>query len=134
MNSNELENLARTGQLKRTPPDDREVEALIRSGSARLADARNRSLAIESRFDLAYNAVHALALAALRRKGYRSENRYVVFQVLPQTLGMPASVWRVLAKCHGLRNAAEYEGGVELDTRLVDELIAAVTKVQSALG
>lgn len=50
----------------------------------------NATLAIESRFDLAYNAAHALALAALRARGYRSDNRYVVFQALPHTLGLPA--------------------------------------------
>jgi hypothetical protein len=57
--------------------------------SARLTDAVNVSLAPESRFDLAYNAAHALALAALRRLGYRSENRYLVFQTLPHTAGLP---------------------------------------------
>ena len=56
---------------------------------ARLHDAQNTTLALESRFDLAYNAAHALALYALRRQGYRSENRYLVFQVLPHTLGLP---------------------------------------------
>lgn len=41
-----------------------------------LHDARQTMLSIESRFDLAYNAAHAGALAALRTHGYRSENRY----------------------------------------------------------
>lgn len=49
---------------------------------------RNEGLARENRFDLAYNASHALALAALRYNGYRSENRYLVFQALVHTVGM----------------------------------------------
>lgn len=53
-----------------------------------MTDARKSSNSIESRFDLAYNAAHALCLAALRRSGYRAENRYIVFQVLPDTLGL----------------------------------------------
>ena len=105
----------------------------MRSGSARLADAANPSLALESRFDLAYNAAHALALAALRRLGYRSENRYVVFQSLPHTLGVPAPTWRLLAKCHGVRNRAEYEGMLDLDERLVSDLITAANEVRDAL-
>lgn len=45
-------------------------------------------LAFESRFDLAYNAAHSFALAALRYHGYRTDKRFVVFQVLPCTLNI----------------------------------------------
>ena len=83
MTSPELENLVRIGKLKREAPGASEMEGLIRSGEARLGDALNAQLSLEGRFDLAYNAAHALALAALRRLGYRPENRYVVFQALP---------------------------------------------------
>ena len=61
---------------------------MIRSGAVRLRDAENTTLSLESRFDLAYNAAHALSLAALRWKGYRSDNRYIAFQALPHTLGL----------------------------------------------
>ena len=66
MTSAELENLVRLGQLKREPSMVSEIRGLLRSGEARLADAANRALSLESRFDLAYNAAHAMALAALR--------------------------------------------------------------------
>ena len=105
--SPELENLVRIGKLKREPPATDEFEGLVRSGRIRLGDAANTQLALESRFDLAYNAAHALALAALRRLGYRSENRYLVFQTLTHTLGLPTTTWRLLAKCHDARNVAE---------------------------
>ena len=77
-----LENLARIGKLKIEPPDTRERAGLLRSATVRLNDARKPNLSLESRFDLAYNAAHAAALAALRAHGYRSENRYLVFQCL----------------------------------------------------
>jgi len=121
------------GSLHREAPDEREYTALIHSGRARLADARKAGLSIESRFDLAYNAAHALSLAALRRRGFRSDRRYVVFQVLPHTLGLGPDVWRVLDKCHRLRNQSEYEGDLNVDERLVADLITACTAVQSAL-
>ena len=105
----------------------------MRSGYARLNDAANLSLSLDSRFDLAKNAAHALALAALRRLGYRSLNRFLVFQTLPHTLGLPAPTWRVLAKGHDVRNLAEYEGGLEVDERLVTDLIEAAKEVQAAL-
>lgn len=98
---------------------------LLQSGCARLKDANNECLAEESRFDLAYNAAHSPALAALRLKGYRAANRYVVFQVLPRTLGVGSDVWRILSKCHDKRNLAEYEGHFEIDVRLLKELIIA---------
>lgn len=133
MTSPELENLVRAGKLKREPPAAGERDGLRRSGEARLADAQRPELSIESRFDLAYNAAHVLALAALCRLGYRSENRYLVFQTLPHTLGIPPSVWRVLAKAHEKRNLAEYEGLLEVDERLIADLIDAGRAVLAAL-
>lgn len=120
-----LDNLVRTGQLKREPPAEQELEGLIRSGMARLRDAANPSLSLESRFDLAYNAAHAFCLAALRWHGYRSENRYLVFQTLAHTLKLPAKQWRVLAAAHQTRNHIEYEGFADVD----EALVAAVVRV-----
>mgnify|MGYP001447805902 CR=1 FL=1 len=77
-----LESLARQGgPLAVEPPDDAEIAGLVRSGRLRLADARNPSLSIDSRFDLAYNAAHALSLAALRSRGYRARHRYIVCRI-----------------------------------------------------
>jgi hypothetical protein len=90
-------------------------------------------LSLESRFDLAYNAAHALALAGLRLRGYRSVNRFLVFQVLPHTLGLSPATWRVLSKGHGARNTAEYEGGLDVDEGLVEDLIKAAEAVRAAL-
>jgi hypothetical protein len=72
-------------------------------------------------------------LAALRRHGYRSENRFIVFQALSHTLGLPSAAWRVLAKCHEIRNLAEYEGSYDIDERLLTDLIEVAKKVQAAL-
>lgn len=100
----------------------------------RLLDAKRATNSLESRFDLAYNAAHALSLAALRRLGYRTAKRYIVFQVLPHTLGLGPEVWRVLDKCHTMRNQSEYEGDLEVDDRIVADLIAASDAVATALG
>lgn len=90
----------------------------------------------EGRFTSAYNAIHAAALAALRWHGYRSENRYIVFQSLGNTLDWPANKWRVLDAAHQKRNLAEYEGFLEIEEstiaelqRLANELIADVEKL-----
>lgn len=132
MNSNNLNNLIKTGQLKKEKMNKDEFLGLFYSGKNRLKDALNESLSPESRFDLAYNAAHSFALAALRYAGYRSSNRYIVFQVLPQTLTVDSTVWRILSKCHDKRNLAEYEGHFEEDERLFNELIES-TKILFSL-
>ena len=90
MTSPELDNLVRIGQLKQEPPSEEEIAGLLKGAEERLNDAARTELSYSSRFDLAYNAAHALALAALRRAGYRSDNRYLVFQALAHTVGMAA--------------------------------------------
>lgn len=127
-----LDNLSGPGgQLHRQRADDGEIAGLVHSGTSRLTDAQNASLSMESRFDLAYNAAHALSLAALRRLGYRPQNRYL--QVLPHTLGFGPDVWRVLDRCYKERNRGEYEGVLDLDERLVTDLISAGDRVRQAL-
>ena len=109
-NSDNLENLVRSGGLKAEPPDRRECEGLMKSATDRLQDARNTALSFSSRFDLAYNSAHALALTALRLQGYRSDRRYLVFQCLTHTLDLEKTKVRLFGLCHERRNLAEYEG------------------------
>lgn len=129
-----LDRLCGAGLLHAEPPAADEYAGLLRSGLARLRDARNASLALESRFDLAYNASHALCLAALRWHGFRPANkRLIVFQVLPDTLGLGPEVWRVLAKGHDQRNLGEYEGHLDIDERFVTDLVAACAQVAAKI-
>jgi hypothetical protein len=132
--SSQLDNLVAGGSLHREAPDAAEYEELVRSGRIRLNDAESTSNALESRFDLAYNAAHALCLAALRRAGYRpAGKRYVVFQALPHTVGLGPKVWRVLDLGHSRRNRSEYEGHLNVSEQLVADLVVATRKVLAEL-
>jgi len=133
MTSPELDNLVKLGVLKREPGVQAEFDGLVRSGRVRLRDAGSKALSPEIRFDLAYNAAHALSLAALRWHGFRTDKRFAVFQALAHTLGLEARMWRVLAKSHERRNLAEYEGLVDFDERLLADLLAATRVVQDAV-
>jgi len=62
MANEKLENLVKIRQLKAEPASEEEIAGLLRSGIARLEDSKNKALNMESRFDLAYNATHALSL------------------------------------------------------------------------
>lgn len=130
MTKRELDNLARTGQLKSESPAIAELEGLLRSGGRRLADAERCELSLESRFDLAYNAAHAMALSALRAKGYRSDSRYQVFQCLQHTIDLPNEKWRVLDQAHRKRNLAEYEGEMDVDEQLVEAMLRVAREVE----
>ena len=129
-----LDNLTGAGgPLTKEPPDRDEFLGLKNSGMDRLNDAANASLSLSGRFDLAYNAAHALCLAALRSHGYRPEKRYIVFQVVPHTLGLGPEVWRILARAHDVRNLGEYEGHLDVDERFATDLVAAVQSVATAV-
>ena len=136
MSIKELENLVEVNKLHREPinaSDLPEIEGLMSSGTRRLDDAKTEALSIESRFDLAYNAAHALALAALRLHGYRSTNRYLVFQALPHTLGIAKEKVRVLDSAHNKRNRSEYDGVFDVDSIMVRSLILVGADIEKAV-
>lgn len=123
MTLEKLDNLVNINQLKIEPPDQNEFDGMLKSAKGRLQDAQLEGLSEDGRFSLAYGGAHALALAAMRWHGYRSENRYLVFQCLEVTVGLENAKWRVLDKCHKQRNLAEYEGHLEITPQLLQELI-----------
>lgn len=128
-----LDNLVRIGQLKAEARNDLEVVRLLRMARTRFDDAQVASISAEGRFTSIYNAAHAAALAALRWHGYRSENRYTVFQCLPHTLGWSAVQWRILDSAHQKRNLAEYEGYLEVEESTIGELSELVAALIAAV-
>lgn len=124
-----LDNLVRIGQLKAEPRNALEVTRMLEMARTRIADAQLSSLSLEGRFTSAYNAAHAAALAALRWHGYRSENRFTVFQCLAHTVAWPPSRWRVLDAAHQKRNLAEYEGYLDVEESTVKELCELATSL-----
>lgn len=132
MRSDALENLARIGQLKKEAFNPPEFERLLNLAQARLQDAQVEQLSLEGRFISVYSAAHAAALAALRWHGYRSENRFTVFQCLEHTLQWPPHMWRVLDAAHQKRNLAEYEGYIETSEAVVEELCELIPVLLTA--
>jgi len=132
MSHPQLDNLVCIGQLKAEPAVEGELQRLVRSGNRRLDDAERQELSLESRFDLAYNVAHALALAALRFRGYRSNSRYLVFQCLQHTVNLPPEQWRVQDQTHRRRGLAEYEGDINVDEQLVAALLRVARRWQVA--
>jgi hypothetical protein len=128
-----LENLARAKQLNAEPPSGEQIGRLLASAEAQLRDSRNPSNSAPGRFMLAYNAAHALALAALRAAGYRPSSaghRKIIFQVLATTAGAPPELWLALDKYHDRRNASEYEGAPPASTVEAEDLVRLASELR----
>jgi hypothetical protein len=130
-----LENLARAKQLNAEPLSTEQIGRLLASAETQLRDSRNTSLGAPSRFMLAYNAAHALALAlaALRAAGYRPSSaghRKIIFQVLDATADAPPELWRALDRYHDRRNASEYEGAPPATTVEAEDMVKLTTELQ----
>jgi hypothetical protein len=104
----ELDNLVKINRLKVEPPLRKEYDGMLKSARRGLADAQNESIETDSQFDLAVEAAHKFALAALRREGYRSENRITVYQTLTHTIGVSSADLQIFLKAHNERNLASY--------------------------
>jgi len=107
---------------------------MVTSARKRLVDAQNGDLDPDSQFDLAYGAAHRLALAALRHQGYRSEDRISVFQTLVHTLGTDAADIQIFLRAHNERNLAEYEGRMEIDKKLLSQLVRCTKTLEAAVA
>ena len=128
-----LENLARAKQLNAEPASAKQIGRLLESAETQLRDSRNTSLGAPSRFMLAYNAAHALALAALRAAGYRPSSaghRKIIFQVLDATADAPPELWRALDRYHDRRNASEYEGAPPATGVEAEDMVKLTTELQ----
>src|SRR5580704_16963358 len=134
MGQQELDNLVKIEKLKAEAPSRQEYDGMIKSARRGLADSQNESLETDSQFDLACEAAHKFGLAALRRLGYRSENRITVFQTLVHTLGIEKTDLQIFLKAHNERNLAAYEGRVDIDEKLLVTLIDATKRVESAIS
>ena len=126
-----LDNLVKIRQLAVEPRNEHEMRRLLHMAQTHLADAQQPSVSVEGRYLSAYAAGHSAGLAVLRHHGYRSENRYIVFQSPTHTLGWPAECWCLLDAAHRARNLAEYEGFMEVELSQVTALISVVSMLLS---
>jgi len=129
-----LANLTRAGQLAAEPTSADEIARLLKGADDQLRDSGVKSLSAAGRFMLAYNATHALALAALRAEGYRPSasqgHRKLIFQVLEATAGAPRELWVALDRYHDRRNAAEYQGASAATQAEAKDLVELATRLQ----
>lgn len=128
-----LDNLVRIRLLKEEPTSVEEIGDILTRAAALLAGARQITANPISRFALAYDAAHALALAALRahdkRPTQEKGHRAVAFQTLGTTVGAPDKVWSALDTYHSRRNRSEYGGAAAVSRAEADELLDLATQL-----
>lgn len=128
-----LANLEKAGLLKSEATSKKEIEGFLAAAKSRLADSKNAQISFAGRFSLAYDAAYALALLALRANGFRPAegkgHRFIVFQCLAHTVGVPSAIWASLSKAHEKRNASVYSGLVEASVAETEDLIATTDKL-----
>lgn len=110
-----LDNLVKTGQLKRHTTDAKEVGNLLAAARRNVADARAQNISVENRFDAAYKCIMQSALVALLASGFRPDTKapghhQTVVQSLPKTVGLPGERVAVLDALRHKRNLADYTG------------------------
>lgn len=133
MGKQELDNLVKYNLMKKEPPSRSEYDGMLDVARKNLADAQ-KDLDPDSQFTLAYGAAHRLALASLRREGYRPENRYSVFQALVHTVGTSNADLQIFLAAHNARNLSEYQGSTDVDPKLLADLIDCTKRLEVAVA
>lgn len=131
-----LENLIGKG-LQREVSDPDEISRLRRKIAAKLADARNDQISLDSRFDLAYEALLQIGLLALRANGLRPDSRgghhVMALQTLDSTIQYPREKLRLLDRFRRQRAAGLYDASFEPSEAEVQALLDAASELKDHL-
>ena len=119
--------------MKKEPPSRSEYDGMLDVARKNLIDAQ-KDLDPDSQFTLAYGAAHRLALASLRREGYRPENRYSIFQALVHSVGTSNADLQIFLAAHNARNLSEYQGSTDIDAKLLADLVDCTKRLQAAVA
>ena len=127
MGSEHLANLLKIGLLDAVAPSPELRGRMLHAAQNRLTDALRKDNSLETRFDCAYVAIRVVADAALLAQGYRTStskpgHHQTTLQCLAHTLGMNASVIRVLDGLRKQRNLSDYDGE-PITQALLDECL-----------
>ena len=105
-----LQNLLDLGKLLLEAPIADDIRHYLQRGDRYLAKAK--AAASEGNnddlFDHLYDAAFSYSWAALSLAGFRARDRYLAFQCLDHTTGIPREDWVFLSKLHNTRNDLVY--------------------------
>ena len=128
-----LDNLVNRG-LQREPTDAAEIARFLAKVGTKLADSTSRSISLDSRFDLAYEAILQLGLTALRANGLRPDSRgghhILALQTLDTSIGFPKEQLRVIDQFRRRRAEGLYDGRFDPSEAEVNALIEMAQRIK----
>lgn len=128
-----LDNLVGKG-LERAPPSKQEISRYVAKIRRKIADCKQKSLSLDTRFDTAFAALLQIALAALRANGYRTTSaaghQQTAIQLLPKTIGIERVEIRMLDEYRKKRSSGLYDASFEPSE---SEVKAVTESVESLL-
>jgi len=131
-----LDNLIGKG-LQREPCDAAEITRFLDKIGTKLHDASNPAISLESRFDIAYEAMLQAGLTALRAHDLRPDARgghhILALQTLEKSIGFPGDKIRFIDSFRKQRAAGLYDGSFEPSEAEVTALRAAAEEVRKTL-
>ena len=127
-----LENLIGKG-LQQEPASPEELRRFLNKIATKLADAQSETLSLDSRFDLSYEALLQIGLAALRANGYRPDSRgghhLLALQTLNTTIGYPREKLRLLDEFRRQRATGLYDGSFDPSKAEVQAILTTVIEL-----
>ncbi len=131
-----LENLIGKG-LQREPASVEEIRRFLAKIGTKLKDAGKDSISLDSRFDLAYEALLQIGLAALRANNLRPDSRgghhVLALQTLHNSIGYPREKLRLLDEFRRQRATGLYDGSFVPTQTELDELRATAAELKAHL-
>jgi len=129
-----LENLIGRG-LQQETASAQEIRRLLDKAATKLEDAGSPAISLDSRFDLAYEALLQIGLAALRANHVRPDSRgghhVLALQTLNSSIGYPRDKLRLLDEYRRQRAIGLYDGSFVPTKAEVEELIATAIDLKS---
>lgn len=131
-----LENLVGKG-LVHEATNAPEIRRFLDKITTKLADARNEQISLDTRFDIAYEALLQAGLAALRANALRPDSRgghhILALQTLNNTIAYPKEKLRLLDEFRRQRSAGLYDGAFEPTKEEVRAILDTVDDVKKHL-
>lgn len=123
--------------LQAEPTDAAEITRFLAKIDAKLADCQSDSISLDTRFDIAYEALLQCGLAALRAHGLRPDSKgghhVMALQTLPTTIGFPKEKIRVLDEFRKQRAAGLYDGSFNPSEAELRALVDTAIGLRQAL-
>jgi len=131
-----LDNLIGKGLLHE-PTSATEIRRFLAKIAIKLNDARSEQISLDTRFDIAYEALLQIGLTALRVNGLRPVSRgghhLLALQTLNKSIGYPQDGLRLLDEFRRQRAAGLYDGSFDPSDAEVQAILETVTDLKRHL-